>query len=253
MSGGTYVYGICRAEASDPSPPPAGIEGRPVLAIRCGPLAALASEAPAGPVRASRRNLMAHTAVLQAAVERTCVLPMRFGVVLPDPAAVESELLRGRADALLAQLEAFDPFVEVDVKLLCDEEVLLRTIVAGREDVAALNELVRNRPAEATYYERIQLGELVAQAVEDRRADLVSRVVGRLEPLAAETAVSEPAHDAMLVNAAFLVERTRLEEVDRAIHGLDVELGPDLRFRYVGPLPPYHFVQTAGTEEPAWA
>jgi hypothetical protein len=119
--------------------------------------------------------------------------------------------------------------------------------------VAELHEQVRGRPPEATYYERIRLGELVAQAVEQRREQLLRRVVGRLEPLAAETAVSDPAHEHMLVNAAFLVERARLEEVDRAVHELNVELGPDLRFRYVGPLPPYHFVETAGTEAPAWA
>ena len=97
-SGGTYVYGVWRAEASMPPSPPAGIEDRPVFAIECGPLAALASEAPAGPVRASRRNLLAHSGVLQAAVGRACVLPMRFGVVLPDSDAVESELLRARED-----------------------------------------------------------------------------------------------------------------------------------------------------------
>jgi hypothetical protein len=196
---------------------------------------------------------MAHTAVLQAAVERACVLPMRFGVVLPDTAAVESEFLRPHADALLAQLDAFDALVEVDIKLLCDEEVLLRTIVASRDDVAELHERLRGQPPEATYYERIQLGEMIAQAVEDRRAHLLQRVVARLEPLAAETAVSDPAHEHMLVNVAFLVERARLEEVDAAVRELDVELGPDLRFRYVGPLPPYHFVETAGTEAPAWA
>jgi hypothetical protein len=253
-TGGTYVYGVWRAEASMPPAPPAGIEDRPVFAIECGPLAALASDAPAGPVRASRRNLMAHSGVLQAAVTRACVLPMRFGVVMPDPDGVESDLLRAHEDVLLAQLEAFDTLVEVELKLLCEEEALLRAIVAERDDVAALHEHVRRRPADATYYERIRLGELIAQAVDDRRGQLLQRVVARLEPLTVETSVNEVAHDQMLVNAAFLVERARLAEVDAAVRELDVELGPGMTFRYVGPLPPYHFVETAaGTESPSWA
>ena len=253
-TGGTYVYGVWRAEASMPPTPPAGIEDRPVFVVVCGSLAALASEAPAGPVRASRRNLMAHSAVLQAAVGRACVLPMRFGVVLPDPAAVESELLRAHEEVLVAQLEAFDALVEVELKLLCEEDALLRAIVAERDAVAELHERVRNRPAEATYYERIRLGELVAQAVDDRRAQLLRRVVERIEPLTVETEVGEPAHDQMLVNVAFLVERTRLDEIDAAVHELDVALGPGMRFRYVGPLPPYHFVETAaGAESASWA
>src|SRR4051812_4963663 len=91
-SDGLCVYGVMRAEAESP-PPPDGIEGRPVRSVTAGPLAALVSDAPAGPVKASRRNLMAHAAVLQHAVAHACVLPMRFGVVMPDEHAVESELL----------------------------------------------------------------------------------------------------------------------------------------------------------------
>jgi hypothetical protein len=248
-TGGIYVYGVWRAEASMPPTPPAGIEGRPVFAVECGRLAALAGEAPAGPVPANRRNLMAHSAVLQAAVAQACVLPMRFGVVLPDRAAVESELLRAHEDALLAQLEAFDTFVEVELKLLSDEDALLRSIVAERPDIAELRDRIGERPPDASYYERIRLGELIAHAIDERRDGLLQRVVARLEPLTAETDVSEPTHEQMLVNAAFLAERARLDEVDAAVRGLDAELGPDVRFRYVGPLPPYHFVETAA----AWA
>ena len=248
---GLCVYGILRAEASMPTPP-AGIEGRPVSLLGSGPLVALVSEAPAGPVKANRRNLMAHAGVLQHAVAMTAVLPMRFGVVMPDARAVVSELLREREAALLAQLDAFDDLVEVDLKIVCPEEVLLRSILAERPEIAGLNERLRGQAPEASYYERIRLGELVAQAAEEKRAELLQRVVARLEPMAVETAIGDPAHEHMLVNVAFLAPRARLDELDAAVQELDAELGPDMRFKYVGPLPPYHFVETAAGS-PSWA
>jgi hypothetical protein len=225
-----------------------------VSRVEGGPLAALVSEAPAGLVKANRRNLMAHSAVLQAVIEQTCVLPMRFGVVMPSADAVRDVLLAEHEDRLLVQLDAFEQLVELDLKLLCPEEVLLRRVLKEEPDLAELNERLRGQSEDATYYERIRLGELVAQAAEARRAALLQQVVVRLEPLAVETEVAEPTHDEMLVNVAFLVARDRVAEFDDAVTALDGELGTHVRTNYVGPLPPYRFVDTAtGVESQAWA
>src|SRR3954471_20861117 len=146
---GLCVYGILRAEAALPSPP-AGIDGRPLRKLRAGPLAALVSDAPEGPVRASRRNLMAHSGVLQTAIAQGCVLPMRFGVVMPSAEAVERELLRDHEAPLLAQLDAFEELVEVDLEVLCPEDEVLRAILRERPDIADLREQLRDQPPEAT-------------------------------------------------------------------------------------------------------
>src|SRR3954469_134734 len=103
MDGGVYVLGVVAGGGSQ-APPRAGIEGRPVSAIERPPLAALVSDAPAGPVKASRKNLMAHTDVLRGVVPEASVLPMRFGVVMPSPGAVKDELLRDHEEELVAQL-----------------------------------------------------------------------------------------------------------------------------------------------------
>ena len=48
--------------------------------------------------------------------------------------------------------------------------------------------------------------------------------------------------DRMVLNAAFLVEKSREAEFDHAVSRLDEELGPRALFKYVGPVPPYNFV-----------
>jgi Gas vesicle synthesis protein GvpL/GvpF len=246
-----YVYGVMRA-AGAAVPAAEGVDGRPVRKIGHGGLAALVSEAPAGDVKANRRNLLAHTRVLQQVVESECVLPMQFGVVMPSERAVADDLLAAHEADLLERLEMFAGLVEVELKVTCPEEALLRDVMSARPDLVRLRERLQGKPADATYFERVRLGELVAAAIEERREAVREHVVARLEPAAVDTAVSEPAHEQMLVNVAFLVEHARLGAFDDQVDAVARGLGDELHCKYVGPLPPFHFVD-AGAGSAAWA
>jgi hypothetical protein len=248
-----YVYGVVRADA-EPALTKNGVDSRKVELLRDGDLAAIVSDAPPGDVKGSRRNLLAHSEVLQQAVAEHCVLPMAFGVVMPDDAAVKEELLGRHREHLLAQLEAFDELVELELKVLCPEDHLLRSVVEERPEIKRRRERLEGRPLDATFYERIELGELVAQAVAAKREQFTRLVVERLEPLAVATELGEPAHEQMLANVALLVERSRLPEVDGVVDRLGKELGSKLAVRYVGPLPPYSFASLERAPEAgAWA
>src|SRR4051812_29276833 len=116
-----YVYGVVRA-ADRLRLPSGGVADRPVARVEEGALAALVSEGGDEPVRPSRRNVMAHSAVLQEIVLQAAVLPMRFGVVMPDARAVREELLAAHCDVLIAELEALGDCVELDVTVTCRED-----------------------------------------------------------------------------------------------------------------------------------
>ena len=237
-----YVYGVIAAGTADWRPPPDGLDDQPVELVERDLLAALVSDVPRLPVKANRRNLMAHSRVLQSVIGERCVLPMRFGAVMPDRTVVEEELLARNSDWLAAQLRVFETYVELDVRALCREEELLRSVVRGRPQLAELRESVRGRPGPATYYERIRLGELVAGAVAEKREEIAGWVAGALGRLAAATKLGQPLHEEMLANVAFLVDRERVPEFDAAVDTLDRELGEDIRLRYTGPLAPHNFV-----------
>jgi Gas vesicle synthesis protein GvpL/GvpF len=248
------VYGVIRADAAERSPGE-GVDGAPVEVVTHDGLAALVSDAPNVPVKASRRNLMAHSRVLQATVAETCVLPMRFGVVMPSREAVRSELLEANSELLHEHLRVLEPYVELDVRGLATEHELLQAIVSERADIARLRASMEGRPIESTYHESIRLGELVAHAVAEKREEIGRRIVAELEPLAAATRAGDLVHEQMVANVAFLVERERVGEFDGAVDALGRELSdPDVRVRYLGPLPPHNFVDLASeTEARAWA
>lgn len=245
-----YVYGIApAAQGTDVEAPGVGGPETGVRRIVHGDLVALVSDVERGPLTAAR-DLRAHWRVLEEVAGKTTVLPVRFGTLMDSDDAVVEEFLAPRHDRLAAQLQELAGKVQLTVKAFYDEEKLLRGVVQGSSAVARLSRGVRGKPEAATYYERIRLGELVAAEVDDARERDAAMLMGRLEPLAVATHREPPSTRDGAVNAAFLVERERVDEFSRAVAELSREVEGRMRLRYVGPLPPYSFV----TEETAaWA
>jgi hypothetical protein len=242
-----YLYGVApAAEKVDVEAPGLEQSKQGVRRIVHGELAALVSDVEAGPLVAAR-GLRAHWRVLEEAVASATVLPVRFGTVMESDGAVVDQLLAPRLVALLGELSGK---VQLSVKAFYDEERLMRGVVDDSPAVAQLRQRVRQRPKAATYYERIQLGELVAGEVEQARERDSALVLERLEPLAVAARREPPGTPDSAVNAAFLVERSRVDEFSEAVARLSDEVKDRMRLRYLGPLPPYSFTEE---ETAAWA
>lgn len=240
----TVVYGIVREEAQVEGAPP-GIAGAPVGRVAAGGLAALVSPVDGSELRATRRDLLSHSAVLEHAVARGPVLPLRFGTVLRDENAVVSELLEPRRDELAGLLDRFERLVELRVKAFHLEDELLREIVRDDPAVARLRAATQDVPEAASYPQRLQLGEAVGRALEARRAEDADAILRTLRPLAEEVAVDEESAG-LVLTASFLVDRERVAAFDEAMDGLARRHEGRIRFKYLGPLPPHSFVSVAG-------
>jgi hypothetical protein len=238
-----YVYGVTPAaekvdvKAQGVEPAKGGVRR-----VTHGDLAAIVSDVEAGPLVAAR-GLRAHWRVLEDAVASATVLPVRFGTVMESDDAVVDQFLTPRHDRLVALLAELSGKVQLSVKAFYDEEQLMRGVVDASPAVAQLRERVRQRPKAATYYERIRLGELVAGEVEGARERDAGMVLERLEPLAVAARREPPGTPDAAVNAAFLVERSRVDEFSQAVARLSDEVKDRMRLRYIGPLPPYSFTE----------
>lgn len=245
-----YVYGILAAGAKLEIRSPGVFSGAgPVRRIESGGIAALVSDVPVEPLAAAR-DLRAHWSVLEEAAEEATVLPVRFGTVMQSDSAVREEVLLPDNERLAALLRELDGKVQLSLKGFYDEERLLREIVRRTPQVARLRERVQRVPQAASYYDRIRLGELVAAEVDRRRTEDAELVLDQLEPLAVAATVQPPATEHGAVDAAFLVERRRIDEFSGAVQRLASDMGDRLTLRYVGPLPPYSFAdeeQIAGS------
>ena len=214
----------------------------PPYVVETGEVGALVNRISRLPIAATRENLAAHADVLADVVARATVLPMRFGVVMPSEEVVREELLGARHDELAALLARLDGYVELSVRAFYEGDVVLREVVAEDRTIAKLRDATRGLPEAATYYDRIRLGQLTAEAVERKRAGDERAIVDRLGPLAADARIDANLPERMVTNAAFLVERGRVREFDQAAAELAERFAGRVRFTYVGPLAPHSFV-----------
>jgi hypothetical protein len=205
-------------------------------------LAAVVSDAPQGQYDISRENLLAHQRVVTQAMTRSDVLPVAFGTVAESDQQVQEQLLQGAADELHRSLAEVQGCIELELKVLWNEKRLFSEIVAENDDIRALRDSLVDQSPEATHYERVQLGEMIAAAIQGKSEAEAASLLDALEPLAVATRVNENLGDMMLLNAAFLVDKSQEQAFDATVQALGAAQAGRQIFQYVGPLPPYNFV-----------
>jgi Gas vesicle synthesis protein GvpL/GvpF len=250
--GAVYVYGVLRA-AEQESAAATGVTGASVRTVEHGELAALVSDLEGGALMAAR-EVRAHWRVVEAASEAATVIPVRFGTVMASNEAVVDELLAPQAERLTTLLHALAGQVQLGVKGEYEQDALLREVVREAPAVQALRKRVQSLPVAAGYYDRIRLGELVAAEVERRRSHDTGLALERLSAHARATKTNEPKTANGAFDLAFLVERDGIDPFSAAVGELSEALGERVDIRYVGPLPPYSFVDDdIGVGATSWA
>ena len=247
---GKYMYCIIRCpEPRQFTTRGIGERGDIVQTVHFEDLAAVVSDSPIMEYENSRRNMMAHTLVLEEVMRDFTILPVRFSTVAPSAEAIQEKVLKrryGEFNGLLAEMEGR---VELGLKAFWYEEVIFQEIVEQNPSIRHLRDSLMGRPPEETYYERIRLGEMIENAMWKKRDEDAERILARLRPLVYKTRANKVVTDRMVLNAAFLVNEARQAEFDETVGRLDAEMGKRLIFKYVGPVPPYNFVNIVVTWE----
>lgn len=243
-----HVYGVVAATAQLP-PGLTGRGGQPVRVIGDEDLGVLASEID-DEARVRRDDLLAHAHLLEKIADSSTVIPVRFGMLMPDEDTLRREFLDNQHDRLLALLRAFDGYVQLTVQVAYDEEAALREVLHRDRDLADLREAVAADP-DATA--QLRLGEAVAGSLALLQQESADLVVDRLRPHVQAMVLNETRGAYDVANVALLVDRRRRQDLDTAVGDLERELDGRMTVRYVGPQPPYAFLDSVVTEEQSWA
>lgn len=241
-----YVYGVVAADARLPSTKGIGEEPVRVVAAVDG-VAAIVSHLEAGEeLRLGRDEVLTHSRVLGDVLDAGPVLPMRLGIVMDSEDEVRERLLEPHTGELAEQLDQFRGKFEANVRVVYEEDALMREVVSTNPEIAQLREAIHGKDPDATYYERIQLGQLVGEAVERIRDADADSLMSMLRQVSLEQNVSPPSHERVALNAAFLLDEAHSKEFDDVLEAVAEGQSGRLRFRYTGPLPPHSFVELAG-------
>lgn len=247
MSLGEYLYCIirCPVERTFEDVAALGDSNTSVHTIPYNGLAAVVSDSPVGDYQSSRVNLLAHQRVQERVMREFTLLPVRFGTVANgvSPAEEIRTLLEKRSQEFAQLLAEMEGKVELGLKALWRaEKAILEEVLAQSEAIRRLLDSLQGKSPQATYYDRLRLGEMLKEALDRERRAEAARLLAPLRQMACRTVENQVLVDRMVVNAAFLVDQGREAAFDQAVEKLDEELGRRVTLKYVGPIPPYNFV-----------
>jgi hypothetical protein len=244
-----HVYGVVAAS----TPLPDGLRGRQEARVRLvvhGDLAVVVSEIDAE-ARVRRDDLLAHARVLETLVEGGTVLPMRFGTIVENDQEAAYNIIESGKTGLTSLLESLDGHVQLTVKAYHQEDEALKDLLGQRPEIRSLRDQAASGPA--SYQSQVQLGEAVAVALDELANADAAMLNEELSGLAERIVLQDVSGGNQVLDAALLVKRAARTRTDEGIARLSQTLPDRLRLRYIGPQPPYSFVDTELAGEPVWA
>lgn len=243
---GKYIYGIIRHKGPiNFGSIGMGKRGDLVYGIEYNGVTAIVSNTPIIEYEARRVNMIAHEEVLEEVMKQFTVLPVRFSTI--SEYSDDEGILRilekeyNKFDELLSKMEGKK---ELGIKVLAYEQeaLMYESILEKYDDIRLLRDKLMNLPADKSHYQRMKIGEMVAEALKKETENYRNIILDTLNPLAEDVKINKSYGEMMILNAAFLIKNTSEPEFDKAVNDLDEKYGRLMTFKYVGTLPPYNFV-----------
>jgi len=234
-----YVYAITDACAQTPPDVP-GVEGLPVLVRRSTGVSVIFSEVPHPDVEPSAQTLWQHEAVVEAVMrEGDAVLPIRFGMTIHGEAALDEIVARHR-HALEHGLTRVRGCVEMGLRVTPRQAQPAAASPAAAAAAHSTSAAAGNRSGREYMFARLE-DERRRRASQSRADALRELIDGALSPLSREHTHRLLPAPTVLLTAAYLVPRERVESFASGARALSSECS-EARVTCTGPWAPYHFV-----------
>jgi len=224
-----------------------GIHGTsPVTSVAHGDFALIVSKEPMKKYPLMRDTLVAHQLVNEKVMQTQAVLPVRFCTMASNAEQIVDQVLKNE--------ERTEEFRKAVTEIRDKNEYGFRArwknldqvfanlpnenekLGAAKKNVLKLVERERRGAL-------IEIGHLVQAALEEKNTATAESMIRELSPLAFRHKKNSVLGDMNILNAAFLVEEKRQEEFDAAVNALVAKQESDIQFKYVGPIPPFNFIE----------
>ena len=240
-----HVYGFIEAgEATDFGP--IGGDGATVYSVAHDEIAAVISDTSSTAIGSlPQQELVKCLAQYQSVAETIMkaghtILPMKFGTALQSEAHV-AEMLRANSSKLHGLLADIEGLFEIEVVAMWPDSQQVFEEIGGQRDIVELKRRIAKLPPGESLAQRLHLGKLVKDRLEAKRRAIQERILPAWQEVARGTVRHEIRYDAMVVNAAFLLDAEGRDRLEALVRKADSREGNSLNFRVVGPLPPYSF------------
>lgn len=222
-----------------------GIHGTSrVSTVKGNDFAAVVSEEPMKKYQLVRDYLVAHQKVNETVMQTHRVLPVRFCTMAENAEKIINEALTPNTAEFKSRLAGVAGADEHGLRVRWkDLDRVFKEIGETDEKVQKKKKVILSLPEAQRRTELIDIGHLVQAAAQTKNAEMAETLMAELSPHACKSKRNNTLGDAMVLNAAFLVKKEKQEIFDLQVNALDAKYGEALQFKYVGPVPPFNFVE----------
>ena len=247
---GKYIYGIIKAkQKQDFGPIGIGGRGDVVYTLCYQDLAAIVSSSPIVKYPVTRDNSIVHAQVLEKAMEEYTVLPARFCTIGEEEEIIIERVLKNRYQEFIDLIAEMEGKIELGVRAFWpDVNAIFTETIEENPPIKQLKALlVKETNTQRQYAGKIKIGQMVQKALEEKKKKEAKELLEILKPLSLDFRENRVLGDMNLVNAAFLVAKEKEKEFDQKMQELEKVYGERKKLKYIGPVPPYNFVEVVVT------
>ena len=244
---GKYIYSIIK-EAQDRKFGSIGINNREVSLIRYKDISAVVSGTPVINFdRLDKKELTRYVATHQKVNEEVMkdydVVPTAFGIIAPSASEV-SRILEKAYLQFKTALKNITGKVEFAVQVWWDQKKLLEELVNINPEIQRLKQEASSKGGILGMPIKLKLGKLIQKEIETQRQTFINNnnIRADLQSLSYDSTLNKLIDDDMIANLSFFIEKVREPELDRKMQELGKKYEGKLRFKYIGPMPLYSFV-----------
>lgn len=187
----------------------------------------------------TRKNLFNHQRIINKVMEKYTVIPVAFGTVGNNKKAIE-KIIESNYDQLHEQLGFLANKSEVGLKVTWNNDYFNQDI--EDDEIKELKRKVSGKDEEEVLLDKIQLGRLVQEAIENKKENYIQEIYAPLSKLAVMSKLKDGIPIKTVFNAYFLVNSLDSDFFDKKVEKLYEAFENKLVFSYTGPWPPYNFV-----------
>ena len=243
---GKYIYCIIKSsDLIDFGPLGIGERRDRVYTISYRNISAVVSDTLKKKYPVARENLIPHTFAIEEVMKTHTVLPVRFSTIAEDEDKVKN-ILEREYDRFTDLLKDMEGKKELGLRAFFKEDVIYKDILANYEEIRVKKEKLANQPPSSNMHLwLLEIGRVVETALTKEKDKCRADILSVLEPLALKTRICNSYGEMFIMNSAFLVDKKMEPEFDRKVGEITVKYDDKIKFKYVGTVPPFNFVNVA--------
>jgi len=187
------------------------------------------------------RYVASHQEVNEKIMKDYDLVPMAFGIIAPSV----DEVLRILEKAYLqfkTALKKIEGKVEFVVQVWWDQKKLIEELFNTNPKIQELKKETSSKKGILALPIKLKLKKLLEETAEAQRQVYIKDIQTFLNSCSHGFTSNKLIEEDMIANFSFLIEKAKESELDKKMQELGKKYEGNLRFKYIGPMPPHSFV-----------